>query len=456
MLFHKADFILFLTLLAGVFYSLPKKLKPLILLVGSLVFYAQLGIFVLIPLVISILTDYFIGPLIFKSPSQGWKKSLLFLSLIINLGLLIFFKYFIDYNAPPTLFGDDMTRIFFPIGISFYTFQSLSYTFDIYLKKIEPEKNFIKFALYVSFFPQLLAGPIEKARTLLPQFSSDLTIKKNEIEGALFLLLWGCFKKKYIADQIIPVTDYYSSKPESFTLAILASGLVFHFKLYADFSGYTDMARGAAKLFGIDLSLNFKRFYYAKTPGDYWQRWHLSMTKWINSYLYRGFGPRWKNIHFQSLYTFFVFCLFGLWHSADSSFLLFGAFQGLAFLIYRYSKKVGLNKIVNKLRLAVPLMIIFFTLTAIFPMMADQKRLIEFWNGFYINEMDVKESIRIILFFLVHFLPMFVLEYFQERKNDELVVLNWNPYLRASVYFLIFLFISFSSGVASNFFYYQF
>ena len=261
----------------------------------------------LILIIISTIIDYFAAIQMSKQTVSSKRKLYLLLSLFVNLGLLFGFKYFnffsdslctifdqfnIFYNVPTF-------KVLLPVGISFYTFQTLSYTIDVYRKKREPEKHLGIFALYVAFFPQLVAGPIERSTRLLPQLVEKYNFNYDRVTDGLKLMLWGFFKKVVIADRIaVIVNQVYSNPNEAAGIPLLIGTYLFAFQIYCDFSGYSDIAIGAAKVFGIDLMQNFRRPYFAKSIREFWQRWHISLSTWFRDYLYRPLGgnhtSRWR------------------------------------------------------------------------------------------------------------------------------------------------------------------
>ncbi len=348
MTFVSIEYIFFLPLVVITYYLLPHKFRWVLLLLSSYFFYAYWNAAFLILIIISTLVDYWAGLQMEKEPDKKGRKIYLYASLVVNLGMLFFFKYFSflneivrdTLNIFGTTYSVETFDILLPVGISFYTFQTLSYTIDVYRGTRSPEKHLGLFALYVSFFPQLVAGPIERSTRLLPQFYSHVKLHWENISAGFRLILWGAFKKLVIADYTFVFLRHVFDKPELFsgltyTIAAFASALW----IYADFSGYTDMAIGSARLFGIDLMANFKRPYFARSISELWQRWHISLTQWIGHYVHRPLIKQSKNGLQRHLITLLVFFLIGLWHGANWTFVAFGIYHGLLTLIHRLTKK---------------------------------------------------------------------------------------------------------------------
>jgi len=333
----------------------------MLLLASSYYFYMSWKAEYVILIIISTLIDYFAASQIYKRKKIHVRKLFLGLSLFTNLGLLFAFKYFnfvsdsireflglfsIQFNAP-------ILHVLLPVGISFYTFQTLSYTFDVYNKKIKPEKHLGIFAVYVSFFPQLVAGPIERAKDLLPQFLKNHRFEYLRVTNGLKLMLWGFFKKLVIADRLAIIVDTVYNDPTGYTgFPLILATVFFAFQIYCDFSGYCDIAVGAAQIMGIKLMDNFKRPYHATSISDFWRRWHISLYSWFKDYIYIPLGgsrvsiPRW---YFN---LFIVFFISGVWHGANWTFILWGSLHGFYLIFANITrnfrtlivKKIGLLK----------------------------------------------------------------------------------------------------------------
>lgn len=337
MLFNSIEFFLFFPFVFITYYMLPHRYRWALLLVASYYFYMSWKPEYAILIMASTVIDYFTGLGIGTSKSKKTKLALLLVSLSTNLGLLFTFKYFnffIDsLNALSALMPQGPTfsnvDLILPVGISFYTFQTLSYTIDIYKGGQDPERNFGKFALFVSFFPQLVAGPIERSINLLPQFDRKVSFNYEQVVSGLQLMLWGLFKKMVLADRLALIVNEVYGNHENYAGFQLILGTVFFaFQIYCDFSGYSDIAIGTARALGFDLMINFRIPYFSKNIREFWGRWHISLSTWFRDYVYIPLGgnrasePRW----FFNL--FITFLISGLWHGANWTFVIWGALHG--------------------------------------------------------------------------------------------------------------------------------
>ncbi|MCI5145541.1 MAG: MBOAT family protein [Candidatus Electrothrix sp. AR3] len=297
MIFTSFTYLLFFLIVFTVYWGLQKrKLQNFLLLIVSYIFYGWITPWFCLLIAASTLIDYFCGLKMVAFPEH--KKKFLALSLLANLGMLGVFKYFnffyTNLGALLTKLGleyhPDVLQLALPVGISFYTFQTLSYSIDIYRGQLAPRKNFIDFALFVSFFPQLVAGPIERAKSFLPQVEQARVWSWKSFDRAWPLILTGFFKKLVIADNIAFYADKVFMLQSPSPLLLAAGTFAFSIQIYADFSGYTDIARGTARLFGFELMRNFHFPYFALSPSDFWQRWHISLSSWIRDYIYIPLG----------------------------------------------------------------------------------------------------------------------------------------------------------------------
>jgi D-alanyl-lipoteichoic acid acyltransferase DltB (MBOAT superfamily) len=273
-------------------------------------------------------------------------------SLITQLGLLGVFKYFNFFAESLSVALNNIgiqsstlhLDIVLPVGISFYTFQSLSYTIDIYRRQLKPTDRFSDFALFVAYFPQLQAGPIERARHLIPQLSRPRQITVDQVSRGLYLIVAGFFKKIAIADGVSPVVDQiFNSSGRTTWVDIIVGSVLFAVQIYCDFSGYTDIARGISKLFGINMAVNFDQPYFATNPQDFWRRWHISLSSWLRDYLYMPLGGNRGNLAFVCRNLMITMLLGGLWHGAAWNFVLWGLYQGGALCIYRVWRHYASN-----------------------------------------------------------------------------------------------------------------
>ena len=357
MLFNSIDFLIFFILVVG-FIGIVKyrKFQHIFLLIASYFFFYYTSNYLVILLIFSTLMDYCIGKQIWKTENIQNKKILLILSLIGNLGLLGFFKYadfaILQFNILGEQFNLNseipFLNLALPIGISFYTFQTISYTVDIYRGKLKPAQSFKEFALFVAFFPQLVAGPIVRASEFLPQLREkiqefetngkirQIILHNSNLKLGITLIVMGFFKKMFFADNIAPLVNEIFSNPyglESFT--IILGAIAFGFQIYGDFSGYTDIAIGAALILGFKLPVNFNKPYFAISPSDFWRRWHISLSSWLRDYLYIPLGGNKKsNTRTYANLTTVMF-LGGLWHGAAWNFVVWGLLHGVYLAVHK-------------------------------------------------------------------------------------------------------------------------
>jgi len=334
--FNSIAFLLFFPTVVVFYFLFPQKYRWFWLLIVSYFFYMMWSAKFLILIFISTLITYLSGLLMGKYNNK--KRLFLVLSLLINLGILFFFKYFNFFNdslnSLYSYFNIDWSSsridVLLPVGISFYTFQALSYSIDVYRNNIEPEKHFGKYALFVSFFPQLVAGPIEKSKDLLPQFNIKHKFDYDRIKEGLILMLWGFFKKVVIADRLAVLVNTVYNSPENHQgVTLVIASVFFAFQIYCDFSSYTDIAIGAAKVMGFNLRKNFDRPYFSKSIPEFWRRWHISLGAWFKEYLYFPLGGNRKGKLRTNLNIMIVFIVSGLWHGASWNFVIWGGLHGI-------------------------------------------------------------------------------------------------------------------------------
>jgi D-alanyl-lipoteichoic acid acyltransferase DltB (MBOAT superfamily) len=344
MLFNSIEFIIFLPSIFILYWFLFKrnlKAQNILLLVASYFFYGWWDYRFLALIALSTIIDYLVGLALEKEVLVKKRKLLLVVSLVFNLGMLGFFKYynfFVDSWVEAWAgLGVEMhastLQIILPVGISFYTFQTLSYTIDVYRRKLEPTHNFINFAAYVAFFPQLVAGPIERAANLLPQFSVKRVFSIEKAKSGVNLIIWGLFKKMVIADTCATYVNTIFDNYESVNTATLVLGAVyFGFQIYGDFSGYSDIAIGTARLFGFDLMRNFNYPYFSRDIAEFWRRWHISLSTWFRDYLYIPLGGSRGSKGKQIRNVFIIFLVSGFWHGANWTFIVWGGLHAAFFL----------------------------------------------------------------------------------------------------------------------------
>ena len=344
MFFNSIEFLIFLPLCFILYWFVVNrnlKLQNAFILVASYFFYGWWDYRFLGLIAFSTVIDYSLGIAISKSQIKSRKKLFLFISLAINLGLLGFFKYFnffIDswieaFNSLGYEMYASTLNIILPVGISFYTFQTLSYTIDVYREKLEPSKNLINFAAYVAFFPQLVAGPIERATNLLAQFSKKRVFNEEQAISGVNLILWGLFQKVVIADSCAPYVNNIFNNYESMnSLSLILGAVYFAFQIYCDFAGYSNIAIGTARLLGFDLMRNFNYPYFSRDMAEFWRRWHISLSTWFRDYLYIPLGGSRGSKWMQLRNVFIIFMVSGLWHGANWTFVFWGFLHALFFV----------------------------------------------------------------------------------------------------------------------------
>lgn len=349
MLFNSFEFLLFFPVVTALYFASPYRFRWALLLAASYYFYGSWNWKYLGLIVASTLIDYIAARGMSATVTQRGRRIFLFASLVGNLGILFTFKY---YN----FFRDSAAELFtrlglesalpaadllLPVGISFYTFQSLSYTVDVYLRKRDPERHLGRFALYVAFFPQLVAGPIERSTRLLPQLSQHHDFEYDRVTHGIKQMGWGLIKKIVIADNLALLVNAVYASPQDFdSITLAVATFAFAFQIYCDFSGYSDIAIGAARVMGIDLMQNFDRPYFAKSIGEFWRRWHISLSTWFRDYVYIPLGG--GRVDQARLYVnlMTVFVLSGLWHGANWTFVCWGAVHGACLVLSRATEEV--------------------------------------------------------------------------------------------------------------------
>ncbi len=470
MLFNSWVFLAFFAITFSLYALTQRKLalQNLVLLVASYVFYGWWDWKFLTLIALSTVLDYVAGLKIANAGSAAEKKKWVTFSVVANLSILGVFKYtnfFLESlgellamlgleAAMPSL------RIVLPVGISFYTFQSMSYTIDVYRGKTNAASSLLNFALYVSFFPQLVAGPIERSNRFLPQVESPRKITLGGIETGIWLMLWGLFKKVVVADNAAAIANPIFDDLGAHSGAELwLAALAFSAQIYGDFSGYSDMARGLAKIMGFDLLLNFKLPYFATSPSDFWLRWHVSLSAWLRDYLYIPLGGNRGGSYQTYRNLVLTMVLGGLWHGAAWNFVIWGVFHGAILVIYRLAEqRPGPKLPTGKLWADLLRMSMMFPLTVVgwiifrAQSVADLKA---FYAGaFTSTEVDV-EIMAATLGLL--WLPVFVVQVWQWAADDLLAPMRLPFPLRGLLYgLLIAACITFASGESIEFIYFQF
>jgi D-alanyl-lipoteichoic acid acyltransferase DltB (MBOAT superfamily) len=454
MLFNSLEFLIFLPVVLVVYYVLNRRSQNVWLLLCSYFFYGWWDWRFTSLLMISTVLDFNCARQMHRRPRMS--RFFLVVSLCGNLGILCTFKYlnfFIDSVIPifnlfhfnpdvPTL------KVILPIGISFYTFQTLSYTIDVYRGKLKPTNNILDFALYVSIFPQLVAGPIERATNLLPQLERKRTVDGQMLASGLFLILLGYTKKVGIADAIAPFVDEIFDRPNQSSIRLLSALYLFSIQIYCDFSGYSDIARGISKLFGIDIMINFNQPYFSRNITEFWRRWHISLSSWLRDYLYiplggnrHGKAKTYRNIMITMV-------LAGLWHGANWTFVLWGALHGLYLVIHRFVFGRYRSESAPHFQFSPTntrhILKIFFTfqlvaLTWVFFRSADLPQAFAYLKGIVMWHGPLIDFGALFRVGFVGTLIVFI-DWAQYKRNNHVAMLEWHWTKRGALY-VLFLFI---------------
>jgi alginate O-acetyltransferase complex protein AlgI len=479
MLFNSFDFAIFLPIVFFLYWFICKKnlkLQNALIVCSSYVFYGWWDWRFLSLILFSTVVDYTIGQRLRNEEQQTIRKVLLWSSIIVNLGFLGFFKYsnfflenFVDAFS---LFGMQINanslNIILPVGISFYTFQTLSYTIDVYRKKIEPTKDFIAFSAFVCFFPQLVAGPIERATNLLPQFYKKRTFEYHKAIDGMRQILFGLFKKVVIADNCAEYANQIFNNSADMNGSTLVLGAIFFtFQIYCDFSGYSDIAIGISRLFGFDLKQNFATPYFSRDIAEFWRRWHISLSTWFRDYLYIPLGGSRGGTWMKVRNTFVIFLISGFWHGANWTFIIWGALNAIYFLPLLLSnnnrKNLGIvaeGKLVPSFRDLIA-MVSTFTLTAlawIFFRAENIQHAINYLSIIFSKSLftvpyytGMEKTMLLILLFVV-------IEWVGRKDSFAIESLKniFNPIIRWSIYIILVIIIVLYKGEESEFIYFQF
>ena len=477
MLFNSIDFAIFLPIVFIIYwFIINKKIsnQNLLLLFASYLFYGWWDWRFLSLIIFSSAVDYFVGLGLLNQENTTKRKLLLTVSILVNIGFLMFFKYFNffikSFTDAFTFFGYHFTasrlNIVLPVGISFYTFQTLSYSIDVYRKRLEPTKNIISFFAFVSFFPQLVAGPIERASNLLPQFFEKRKFEYDKAADGMRQMLWGLFKKVVIADNCATyVNDIFANYTHYSGSTLFLGGILFAFQIYTDFSGYSDIAIGTARLFGFNLMRNFAFPYFSRDIAEFWRRWHISLSTWFRDYVYIPLGGSKGNTYSRIRNTFVIFVVSGFWHGANWTFLAWGFINACYFLpllLLKQNRKnldiVANGKWIPNLRETFQIGTTFF-LTIIAWIFFRSKNIhsafsylgIVFSSSLFSKPLFGYKSIYFMILILLLF------EWIQRNKQHALQLKLKSGFLRWSIYFFIFLLIFFYGHFGKNqFIYFQF
>ena len=481
MLFNSLSFAIFLPIVFVLYWFVTNKklqVQNMMLLLVSYIFYGWWDWRFLFLLLFSTVLDYYSGIKIHESEKKTMRKFWLVLSIGINLGFLGFFKYYNFFAVEfATLlkqmgFGVNewsfkIIQIILPVGISFYTFHGLSYIIDIYKKRISAVNNFTEYALFVSYFPLLVAGPIERATHLLPQIQKPRFFNQEQAVNGLRQILWGLFKKIVIADTCAIYADQIFNGSADYNGSTLFIGaLFFAFQIYGDFSGYSDIALGTSKLFGIELLRNFAFPYFSRDIAEFWRRWHISLSTWFRDYLYIPLGGSKGGLWMKLRNTFIIFLVSGFWHGANWTFIVWGLLNALYFIPLLISNQNRNHlDIVAQGRNFPTLhdtwkMLLTFLLTVIAWIFFRSANLSQAWDiittiasssFFQLPQVFPKEPILLLLFFII-------IEWIGREHQHALERLGivWPKYVRWSFFYLLILLIFIYSGEEQTFIYFQF
>lgn len=476
MIFNSFQFAIFIIIVYALYLGFSHKLQNRMLLVASYIFYGAWDWRFLSLLFISTIVDHICGLKIHESSDPKKRRLFLWISVITNMTILGFFKYFnffgqslqslLNYFGIPVQLH--FLNIILPVGVSFYTFQEMSYVIDIYRRQLVPAKSILDFALFVTFFPQLVAGPIERASHLLPQVLSERKVKLNEFYQGCYLIFWGLFLKIFVADNLAKIVDpVFISGPPYNGVDVLISVYAFSFQIFCDFAGYSEIAIGLGKIMGFDIMVNFNLPYFATNPREFWKRWHISLSTWLRDYLYKPLGGNKKgplNTYRNLAITMF---LGGLWHGAAWTFVIWGIYQGALLIIHRLAepalKKIPEpGSIFGKRLWFILRMVFFFNLICLG------------WLVFRAKSMSQVFSMLHSLIFNFHFIPdaglerialkmafylwiLAIMQLLQYRTNDRMVVFRWPKLARYAFYSIILLLMMVFGVLGQNqFIYFQF
>jgi alginate O-acetyltransferase complex protein AlgI len=454
-LFNSYEFAIFFSCVYGIYLLSNHRWQNRWLLIASYIFYGTWNWKFLGLIWTSTVIDFFCGKKIHETRSRNRRKAILLFSIGSNLSILGFFKY---YNFFAGSFENLMHRIgwtvdaltlqiVLPVGISFYTFQTLSYTIDIYRKEIEPTDQFFDFALFVTFFPQLVAGPIERAKNLLPQFLNQRVVTWEKIKAGAWLIFWGLFKKVFIADSLAKIVDaVFSSQNPTPGTEVLMALYAFAFQIYGDFSGYSDIARGISKLLGFELMLNFKMPYFSRNIREFWRRWHISLSTWLKDYLYISMGGSRISTLMTYRNLFLTMAIGGLWHGAAWTFVFWGIFHGLMLILHRLCDPLLFmlsprTPVLQRLWRTLCIFITFHLVCLGWLMFRSQTlaQVVSMLNALVFNFVPTRLSYQYLTHILLCISLMIIIQIFKERSEDMNIVLRWPAWIRGGIFLIIFI-----------------
>ena len=482
MFFNSIDFAIFLPIIFILYWFVTNKnlkLQNFLVVAASYLFYGWWNWIFLLLILFSTIVDYSVGLGLVKQENQTKRKILLWSSILVNLGVLGFFKYynfFLDNFIPAfSFFGTEIKanslNIILPVGISFYTFQTLSYSIDVYKRKLEPTKDFIAFSAFVSFFPQLVAGPIARATHLLPQFYTKRTFDYSKVIDGMRQILWGLFKKIVIADNCAEYANLIFNNASDYSGSTLIFGaLCFTFQIYGDFSGYSDVAIGTSKLFSFDLTRNFNFPYFSRDIAEFWRRWHISLSTWFRDYLYIPLGGSRGGTWMKIRNTFTIFMVSGFWHGANWTFIVWGMLNAIYFLPLLLTNKnrnnfeiVAQGKVLPSIK-ELSLMLLTFGLTVfswIFFRANNIGHAISYISKILSPSLFSMPRFDDVtgVFTTMIFVSIFIIVEWKGREDQHAISqlgTKWERSLRYAMYYAIIISIFWFGGKEQQFLYFQF
>lgn len=477
MLFNSVTYGIFLPIVFGLYWRLPHKYRWLFLFIASYYFYMSWNIRYTLLLFFTTFVSYIASLVLENQKNENVRKIILIFTLVFCLGILFYFKYFLFFSNSIVSLIDKFTilnlspivlNIVLPVGISFYTFQTLGYVFDVYNERIKPEHHFGVYATYISFFPQLVAGPIERTENLLPQIKSEKKFDYDKVTYGLKLMAWGYFKKLVIADVVAPYVDLtYSSLRSHTGIDLIIAIFFFTVQIYCDFSGYSDIAIGTAKIMGIDLMDNFKSPYFSGTIREFWSRWHISLSTWFRDYVYIPLGGNRCNKARNSLNIMITFLASGLWHGASWTFVIWGGIHGAIQILENLcrTKKIKTEGGVTKIA-SIIIVFIFCNFTWVFFRSESLKDAcyvlghildgIKHPNTYFINDIGLDRMAFLKIFICIMLLAIYdafslkhdIIQWITEQKG----VIRWSIY----TIFVVGVVCLFPAADETGFLYFQF
>lgn len=467
MLFYKTKFLVIFAL----FYIIYRRVglraqNALIAIVGYILYSTWNWRFVSL-LLITTCIDYWAGLLIDREENPKKRKLFLAVSMCVNLGMLGFFKYFnffaeslIDLLHIESLHGKTFIHVILPAGISFYTFQSMSYVIDVYRRHIRAERDFLNFAAFVSYFPHLVAGPIQRAEVLLAQITQPRQVTWKKFGDGARLFMWGIYKKLVVGDNVATLVDPVFANPAGFDgLTLLMAAYAFALQIYCDFSGYTDMARGISRMIGIELTLNFNLPYFASSMRNFWQRWHISLSTWFRDYVYISLGGNRDGITRTIRNLMLSFFLSGLWHGAGWTYILWGVYHGALVSIERLLSATAIGRAAGRLPLLIRIAVCIqlAVLGWILFRAASLGDAVTYLHGLTVWDAHSATAMAYVRKFLFYLAPLAIVEIIEYRKQKTFWDYDLPVVARSALYaFFIVMIILFGVQNGRQFIYFQF